>query len=142
MPEKRRSSQFTSSESFFPSKFIICRITRVNWMKTEEAKALATSIKEMNKDHADTAALVRSTTADSADPAKKLWKSGNKSLLVKAGIALLVFPEPIVSDMLGTALLAAGTVQEGIKRQSIYLDDLPKAFKNVMKDLKSAKELL
>ena len=72
----------------------------------------------------------------------KLYKRGNKSLLIKAGVALLVFPEPVVSDLLGTTLIAAGVVQQGIKRQSIYLDDLPKAFKSAMKDLKSARDLL
>jgi hypothetical protein len=42
--------------------------------------------------------------------------------------------------MLGTAFLAAGAVQEDIKRQSTYLDDLPKAFRSAMKDSESTKE--
>jgi len=73
---------------------------------------------------------------------QKLWKCGNQSFLIKAGLALVVFPEPIVSDIVGTSLIAAGALQQGIKRQSIYLDDLPKAFKNAMRDMKAAKELL
>ena len=108
-------------------------------MKTEEFKALTTSIKETSKNHVDMASSI-GTAANSAGATKKLWKSGNTSFLIKAGLALIVFPEPVVSDMLGTALLAAGAVQEGIKRQSIFLDDLPKAFKSAMKDLKSIKE--
>lgn len=111
-------------------------------MKSEEFKTLTASIKETSKDYVATTALVGSSIADSAGSAKKLWKSGNKSLLIKAGLALIVFPEPIVSDVLGTSLLLAGAVQMGIKRKSMYLDDLPKAFKSVMKDLKSAKELI
>ena len=110
-------------------------------MNNEEAKVLTTSIKVISKEHASTAILVGSSIADSTACAKKLWKSGNKSLLIKAGLALLVFPEPIVSDVLGTSLLVAGAVQQGIKRRSIYLDDLPKAFRSVMEDLKSAREL-
>jgi hypothetical protein len=108
-------------------------------MKTEEFKALTASIKETSKGHVDMARSI-GTAADSVGATKKLWKSGSKSLLIKAGLALVVFPEPVVSDMLGTALLAAGAVQEGIKRQSIYLDDLPKAFRSAMKDLKSTRE--
>ena len=108
-------------------------------LKTEEFKALTASIKEMSKDHVDVASSIE-TAANSVGATKKLWKSGSKSFLIKAGLALVVFPEPVVSDMLGTALLAAGAVQEGIKRQSIYLDDLPKAFRSAMKDLKSTKE--
>lgn len=111
-------------------------------MKTEETKALTASIKEVSKDYVATTALVGSSIANSAGGTKKLWKSGNKSLLIKAGLALIVFPEPIVSDMLGTSLLVAGAVQQGIKRKSIYLDDLPKAFRSVMEDLKSARELI
>jgi len=108
-------------------------------LKTEEFKALAASIKEMSKDHVDRASSI-GPAANSAGATKKLWKNGNKSFLIKAGLALVVFPGPVVSDMLGTTLLAAGAVQEGIKRQSIYPDDLPKAFRSAMKDLKSIKE--
>ncbi len=111
-------------------------------MKTEETKVLATTVKELAEEYEAVASLVRNTTENGINSAKKLWKSGNKSLLVKAGLALIVFPEPIVSDMLGTSLLLAGAVQEVIKRKSMYLDDLPKAFGNVMKDLKFAKELI
>lgn len=110
-------------------------------MKAEEFKALTASIKEMSKDHVDMASSVEAA-ANSAGATKKLWRIGNKSFLIKAGLALIVFPEPVVSDMLGTTLLAAGAVQEGIKRQSIYLDDLPKAFRSAIKDLKSMKESL
>ena len=110
-------------------------------MKPEEFKALTASIKEMSKDRTEIASSVRTAT-NSASSTRKLWKSGNKSFLIKAGLALVVFPEPIVSDMVGTTLLAAGAVQEGIKRQSIYLDDLPRAFKSAMKELKKTKELL
>ena len=114
-------------------------------MKTKEFNELTASIKEITKTHvdmyADTAKSMTSAT-NSAGSVNKLYKSRNKSFLIKAGLALIVFPEPIVSDMLGTALLAAGAVQEGIKRQSIYIDDLPKAFKQAMNDLRATKDLV
>ncbi len=109
-------------------------------MNTEEFKALTKSIKQMSNDHIDMANSIRTAT-NSVSATKKLYKSGNKSFLIKAGLAMIVFPEPFVSDILGTSLLAAGAVQQGIKSQSVYLDDLPKAFKSAMKDLKSTKEL-
>jgi len=142
MFEMQGSFESVFLESFSFREFIVCRIARVNWMKTEEIKTLTASIKETSKDYVAATALVASSLAKGSRSTKKLWKSGNKSLLIKAGLALIVFPEPIVSDMLGTALLAAGAVQEGIKRKSIYLDDLPKALRSVMEDLKSAKELI
>lgn len=110
-------------------------------MKTQEAKDLAKSVKEISQDQIALANSV-STVANGTGAAKKLWKSGNKNILMKAGLALIVFPEPVVSDVLGTVLLAAGAVQEGIKRRSIYLDDLPKALKSTIRELKLAKELI
>jgi hypothetical protein len=53
-----------------------------------------------------------------------------------------VFPEPIISDLLGTSLIAAGAIQQGIKRQSIYIDDLPKALKSAIEEVKASKELI
>lgn len=112
---------------------------KVVLLKTDEFKAITASVKEMIQNHVEMASSIVTAT-NSVGATSKLWKSGNKSFLIKAGLALVVFPEPVVSDMLGTALLAAGAVQEGIKRQSIYLDDLPKAFRSAMKDLNSTKE--
>ncbi len=114
-------------------------------METKELANLTSSVKEITKNHvemhADASHSVKSTTT-TAGAVKKLSKKGNKNFLIKAGMALIVFPEPIVSDALGTTLLAAGAIQEGIKRQSIYLDDLPKALKSAIKDLKASKDLI
>lgn len=114
-------------------------------MKNKELNELTAAVKEVTKTHIDasneTNQSIRSTVG-SAGSVNKLSKSGNKSILIKAGLALIVFPEPIVSDMLGTSLIAAGAIHEGIKRQSIYLDDLPKALKSAMKEIKSSKQLI
>ncbi len=113
-------------------------------MKTEEFKALTKSVKElsaMSKERVEITNSLKSV-GSSANATKNLWKHGRKPLLIQAGLALLVFPEPFVSDVVGTALLAAGAVQEGIKRQSVYVDDMPKAFNSAMKALKNSKDLL
>ncbi len=113
-------------------------------MKTEEFRALTKSVKEltvMTKERVEISNSLKSVGAKTNET-KNLWKHGRKPLLIQAGLALLVFPEPFVSDALGTALLAAGAVQEGIKRQSVYVDDMPKAFNNAMKTLRNTKDLL
>ncbi len=114
-------------------------------MNTKELNDLTSSVKEVTKNHVemevDTAQSIKATT-NSAGSVNRLYKSRNKNFLIRAGMALLVFPEPIISDALGTTLLAAGAIQEGIKRQSIYLDDLPKAFKSAMRELKAAKDMI
>jgi hypothetical protein len=114
-------------------------------METKEIVNLTKTVKEVTKDHVEMrgdATHSIQTSVSSTGSVNKLYKSGSKNFLIKAGIALIVFPEPILSDVLGTSLLAAGAIQEGIKRQSIYLDDLPKAFKSVMRDLKASRELI
>jgi hypothetical protein len=110
-------------------------------MKTAEIKALTASVKELSEDCADLAYSLKGTERD-IKMTKRLWKGGNKPFLIKAGLALIAFPEPLVSDALGTLLLAAGTLQQGIRRQAIYVDDLPKAFQSVMKDLKAIEDLV
>jgi hypothetical protein len=107
--------------------------------KVEEFTVATNSLETLSKDRAAIADSIRGATKD-AGGTKKLWKSNNRPFLIQAGLALLVFPEPIVSDALGAALLAAGAVQEGVKRQAVYMDDLPKAFQSSMRHLKDAKD--
>ena len=94
----------------------------------------------MTKEHLEFASLLKSAARD-AGATKKLWKGQNKPWLIRAGIALIVMPDPLVTSVVGTAFLAAGAVQEGIKRQAVYLDDLPKAFQSAMKDLRNTQDL-
>ena len=110
-------------------------------MKTAEFKALIASVKELSEGYADLVHSLKGTERD-AKATKRVWKGENKPFLIKAGLALIVFPEPLVSDALGTLLLAAGALQEGIRRQAIYVDDLPQAFQSVIKDLKATKDLV
>ncbi len=114
-------------------------------MSTKELGKLTPTIKEVARTHVETFNDTKqsiNSTAKCAGSANKLSKSGNKNYLIKAGMALIVFPEPIVSDALGTTLLAAGLIQEGVRRNSIYLDDMPKSLKSAMNSLKAAKELI
>jgi hypothetical protein len=110
-------------------------------MVTEEFKALTKSLKEMTKDQAEFAGLVKSASTD-VGATRKLWKGENKPWLIRAGVALVVMPDPLVTSVIGAAFLAAGAVQEGIKRQSVYVDDLPKAFQSAMKTLKNTKDFI
>jgi hypothetical protein len=114
-------------------------------MSAKELGKLTASVNEATKTHIEIHSDVTQSmkaTQKSVGSVTNLSKSGHKNYLIKAGMALIIFPEPIVSDVLGTSLIAAGLIQEGIKRNSIYLDDLPKAFKSAMGNLKTAKELI
>jgi hypothetical protein len=110
-------------------------------MKTEEFKAITKSVQEMARIRAETAGSVKSIKMDAAST-RGLWKSENKPWLIRSGIALMVMPDPLVTTVVGAAFLAAGSVQEGIKRQAVYVDDLPKAFGSAVKTMKNTKDLL
>jgi hypothetical protein len=52
----------------------------------------------------------------------------------------VALPDPIVSNVTGGVLIAAGLVQEGIRRRILHVDDVLKTFQNMMRELRSAKE--
>jgi len=108
-------------------------------MKTENVKALAVAVRELNESYMDALGALNGT-AKGAREAKRLWKSGKKPVLVQLGLALIAFPEPFVSDVVGTLLVAAGMVQEGIRLRTLYVDDLPKAFQSLLKDLQATRD--
>ncbi len=110
-------------------------------MKTDEFKAITKSVQELARIRAETAGSVKNIKMDMGST-KQLWKSENKPWLIRSGIALMVMPDPLVTSVIGAAFLAAGSVQEGIKRQAVYADDLPKAFGSAMKTMKNTKDLL
>ncbi len=70
---------------------------------------------------------------------QKLWKQGNKSILVKAGLALIAFPDPTISDIVGSAMVAAGLIQMKIRNSALHVDDVHKTFPRVMKELGAIK---
>ncbi|MEM2465781.1 MAG: hypothetical protein QXZ47_00540 [Candidatus Bathyarchaeia archaeon] len=110
-------------------------------LKTEEAKALATALNELNDSYADFLQSLSGTIRE-VKASKKLWKNGSKPWLIKLGLALIIFPEPVLSDVLGGLLIAAGTIQEGLRRRAIHVEDVPKTFQNVMKELLASEELI
>jgi hypothetical protein len=107
-------------------------------MKKEEAKTMATGLSELSESCADLAAAVKGTTG-TVERTKKLWRDGRRSTLIKVGLALIAFPDPTISDVVGSALVAAGLVQEGIRRQTLHVDDVYKTFQQTMSELRNLK---
>jgi hypothetical protein len=103
-------------------------------VKAEDLKALAYSVKELNESYEDLLSAIKGTTKEVRET-KKLWRKGNNSILIKVGLALIAFPDPTISDIVGTALVAAGTVQMGIRHHTLYVEDIYKTFNKTFKDL-------
>ena len=104
-------------------------------MKPEQAKTATKALNELNESYIDLLGAIK-CTADAAEATKKLWRGGNKSRLIKIGVALIMFPEPTpISETVGACFIAAGAVQKGIRNRAIYLEDIKKTFKNTLKDM-------
>ncbi len=104
-------------------------------MKSEQAKNVTKALNELNESYTDMINAVKGT-ANTAEATKKLWREGNKSRLIKIGVALVVFPEPTpISETIGACLIAAGAVKKGIQNRSLYIEDITKTFKNTLKDV-------
>jgi hypothetical protein len=108
-------------------------------MKTDEMKTMVNALNELSESYTDLIQAMKGTVKE-VKATKQLWRDENKSKLIKLGLALIVFPEPTsISDIIGTFLVAAGTVQQGIRNRAIYLDDVPKAFQNALKEIRDLK---
>jgi hypothetical protein len=108
-------------------------------MKKEEAKAMVTVANELSESYIDLIHAMRETARD-AKATKQLWRDGNKSKLIKLGLALIVFPEPTpISETVGSFLVAAGAVQAEIRKRRVYVDDIYKTFQNTLKEMHNIK---
>jgi hypothetical protein len=103
-------------------------------MKNEEIKTLADALKELNESYTDVIQTMTETIKE-VKATKQLWRKGNNSILIKLGLALIAFPDPTISDIIGTVLVAAGTVQMGIRRRTVYVEDVYKTFHDTLKDM-------
>lgn len=60
--------------------------------------------------------------------------------LVKTGLLLLTTPEPLISNIGGITLLAAGVFKEKINKKKIYLEDIYKEFYRNFQYIKKLKK--
>jgi len=108
-------------------------------LKTEEAKTTTKALNELNESLVDLLKALKGTTQE-VEAAKKLWRTGNKSTLIKIGISLIMFPEPTpISETVGACFIAAGAIQKGIQKRAIYLEDVRKTFQITLKEIWATK---
>jgi len=108
-------------------------------MKTEELKPITDAVNELSESYVDLALVLKETTRE-AKTTKRLWRNGKRSWLIKVGLALIAFPDPTVSDIVGSLMVAAGLVQEGIKRRTLHVEDVYKTFRSTFEEVCLTKE--
>jgi len=111
-------------------------------MKTSDMKATVGALKELNESYVELIQAMKGTIKE-VKTTRQLWQDGKKSRLIKLGLALIVFPEPTpISETIGTFLVAAGAVQAGIRRRTIYVENVYKSFRETLKEMRSIKDSL
>jgi hypothetical protein len=110
-------------------------------MKTDEMKTLASTLKELDESYEDFLQTMTETTKE-VKATRELWRQGNSSMLIKLGLALIAFPDPTISDVLGAVLVAAGTIQMGIRRRTLYVEDVYRTFHSTFKGMMNIKSSL
>ena len=111
-------------------------------MKIEEAKTTIKALAEMTEGRKESCRTIADLD-NQAGATKKLFRDGNKSQLIKLGVALIAFPEPTpVSEIVGGSLVVAGAVNKGIQNRAAFAEDIGKDFKKALRDLTLTRDLL
>jgi hypothetical protein len=111
-------------------------------MKTEEVKTATKAVNELNESYSDLFDALKGT-ARNVEVTQKLWRAGNKSRLIKIGVALIMFPEPTpITETIGSCFVAAGAIQKGIQNHALFLEDVTKTFRNTLRDMRTIKDSL
>ena len=105
-------------------------------MKTEEAKNIVDTVKELSQSYKETVDSVKGSATE-LQIAKSLWRKHNQSKLVKLGLVLIAFPDPTISDIVGGFLVSVGLLQAKIRHSTLHIEDVYKTFPEVIKELHS-----
>ncbi len=104
-------------------------------VETEELKRMAAVLQELGLSYTETLEVINEM-AKNVNNAKKLWRDGHKSKLIKIAISLITFPEPTpISETMGAAVLVAGLIQNRVKKSTLHVEDVYKTFQEVNNDI-------
>ena len=104
-------------------------------VKPEELKNAALALRELGLSYHETLDAI-SGVANDLGSVKHLWKIGDKSRLIKIGLALITFPEPTpISETLGVFVLSLGVIQTKMRQSTLHIDDVYNTFQEVIRGL-------
>jgi hypothetical protein len=107
-------------------------------MNTEDLKALTQAVQELSLSSKETANTIQDFS-DELRNTRRLWKHGKKPFLIQVGIALIAFPDPTISDVVGAAFIAAGLIQLKMQNSALHVEDVYKTFPKVVRELSTIK---
>ena len=104
-------------------------------VETKELKRMAAVLQELGLSYKETLEVIKEMAKD-VNNAKRLWRDGYKSKLIKLAITLITFPEPTpISETMGAAVLVAGLIQNRVKKSTLHVEDVYKTFQDVNNDI-------
>jgi hypothetical protein len=104
-------------------------------VEPKELKKMAAVLQELGLSYTETLEVINEMSKDIHN-AKKLWRDGYKSKLIKLAITLITFPEPTpISETMGAAVLVAGLIQNRIKKSTLHVEDVYQTFQDVNNDI-------
>lgn len=104
-------------------------------VEPKELKKMAAVLQELGLSYTETLEVINEMSKD-VNNAKKLWRDGYKSKLIKLAITLITFPEPTpISETMGAAVLVAGLIQNRIKKSTLHIEDVYKTFQDVNENI-------
>ena len=104
-------------------------------MKPKELKKMAAVLQELGLSYTETLEVINEMAKD-VNNAKKLWRDGYKSKLIKLAITLITFPEPTpISETMGAAVLVAGLIRNRIKKSTLHIEDVYKTFQDLNENI-------
>jgi len=112
-------------------------------VKPKELRDLADALQESASHRTETARIMHVSMGEltrELQSTQKLWRKGGNSVLIKVGLALIAFPDPTITDIIGSALVAAGLIQTKVKHSALHIEDVYKTFPMVIKELGSIKQ--
>ena len=111
------------------------------YVKEEELKTVVDALQELGLNREEASKVVSEAVRES-HLAGDLSKKKDTSLLIKVGLLLIAFPDPTISDLVGTLLVSAGLIQKRIKHSRLYVEDAPDTFQGIIKNLQTVRKEL
>ena len=104
-------------------------------VETEEMKRMVVVLQELGLSYTETLKVMNGFSKD-LHHTNGLWRGDQKSKLIKLAFTLITFPEPTpISETMGAAVLAAGLIQNRIKKSTLHVEDVIKTFQDVNNDI-------
>lgn len=110
-------------------------------MRREDLQSLILAARELGLAWRETDTLMRGTFVE-ARRVKGLWRRGStRSPLIALGVALIAFPEPIVSDIVGWTLIISGLIGSRVRPPPIYVEDVVEKASDLLSELRRASSI-